>query len=110
MLGLRKHLVKNVRQSAFIAAACRGQLLKPYIGFGKLAVSCGYCRDLRGMNDAVENQFIDLGNNADIARNQFADFCSFLTLKNHRVRNLPVAFLLSPTKSKSSRRIVPDEF
>ena len=43
---------------------------------------------MRGMNDAVENQFIDLGNNADIARNQFADFCSFLTLKNHRVRNL----------------------
>ena len=39
------------------------------------------------MDHAVKHEFVDFGDNTDVARHQFADFRGFFALKNHRVRN-----------------------
>ena len=39
------------------------------------------------MDHAVKHEFVDFGDNTDVARHQFANFRGFFTLKNHRVRN-----------------------
>ena len=39
------------------------------------------------MDHAVKHEFVDFGDNTDIARHQFANFSGLFALKNHRVRN-----------------------
>ena len=65
-------------ETAFIAAASRRNS-KPNMGSGKLS---GFHLDVvvlvRSMNHAVEHEFVDFGDNTDIARHQFANFSESL--------------------------------
>lgn len=89
-----QELIQDVGQAAFVSAACRRDRQTEH-GFREAQrLHANVVVFMRGVQNAVKHQFFNLGDDADIARNQFTDFGCFFALKNHWVTDLDCLFVV----------------